>query len=79
MALDVQKLSPTGLVRLLNSTPLGAVLSAAKLHRQMNKAGYRIGDGKTINFVRYAAWLAQEFHRPKCGGRSKSAARGGTE
>ena len=67
MALDVQHLTPTGLVRLLNSTPLGAVISAAKLHRQMNKAGFRIGDGKTIHFARYAAWLAQEYHRPKPG------------
>lgn len=63
MSLDVRQLSPTELVRLVNSTPLGAVLSAAKLHRQMDKAGYRIGDGRTINFIRYAAWLAQEFHK----------------
>jgi hypothetical protein len=65
MALDVRTLSPTELVRLLNSTPLGTVISAARLHRQQNRAGYRIGDGKSIHFIRYAAWLAQDFHKRK--------------
>ncbi|MFW6159501.1 MAG: terminase gpA endonuclease subunit, partial [Planctomycetota bacterium] len=65
MALDVQKLTPTEAVRLLNSSPLGTVISAATLHRQMNKAGFRIGDGKTIHLVRYVKWLAAEYRRPK--------------
>jgi hypothetical protein len=64
MARDVKQLSPTELVRLVNSRPLGTVLSAARLHRQMNQAGLRIGDGRTIHLVRYVAWLALEAERP---------------
>ena len=65
MARDVRQLSPTELVRLVNSTPLGTVLSAARLHRQMNQAGLRIGDGRTIHLVKYVAWLALEAERPR--------------
>jgi hypothetical protein len=64
MGRDVKQLSPTELVRLVNSTPLGTVLSAPRLHRQMNQAGLRIGDGRTIHLVRYVAWLALEAERP---------------
>jgi len=67
MALDVQRLTPTEAVRLLNSTPLGIVVSAATLHRQMNKAGFRIGDGKAVHLLRYVKWLAAEYHQPKRG------------
>ncbi|MBI5724827.1 MAG: phage terminase large subunit family protein [Planctomycetes bacterium] len=65
MAIDPQKISPTELVRLLNSTPLGMVTSVAKMHRQMNSAGLRIGDGRTIHLVRYVAWMAIEREKPK--------------
>ena len=65
MARDVKQLSPTELVRLVNSMPLGTVLSAPRLHRQMNQAGLRIGDGRTIHLVKYVAWLALEVDRPK--------------
>src|ERR1041385_5815728 len=65
MPIDVNSLSPTELVRLLNSTPLGPVVDAAKVHRQMNAAGLRIGDGRKINLVRYVGWLARERDRPK--------------
>lgn len=63
MPIDIQRLTPTELVRLLNSTPQGTVISAPQLHRQMDRAGYRIGDGRTINFLRYTSWLAKEFHK----------------
>ena len=65
MALDYKKLSATQLVRLMNSTPLGTVLSSARLHRQMNQAGLRIGDGKTIHLIRYVNWLVTELEAPK--------------
>jgi len=65
MARDVKQLSPTDLVRLVNSTPLGTVLSAPRLHRQMNQAGLRIGDGRTVHLVKYVAWLALEAERPR--------------
>ena len=57
MAIDTRQLSPTELVRMLNSTPLGVVTSISKLNRQMNTSGFRIGDGKRIHLLRYVAWL----------------------
>ena len=65
MAIDVRKLRPTQLVQLLNSTALGEVASERKLTRHRNRAGLRIGDGKTIDLLRYVAWLVIERHKPK--------------
>jgi hypothetical protein len=48
-------LKPAELARLLNSTPLGTVISERQFHRHRTRAGYRIGDGRRINLVRYAA------------------------
>jgi len=47
LAIDPRKLKPTELVRLLNSTPLGEVISERQLHRHRARAGFRIGDGRT--------------------------------
>jgi len=63
--LDPRALRPAELARLLNSTPLGEVVRPHVIYRQRNRAGYRIGDGKTIDLVRYVAWLAQDRHAPK--------------
>ncbi|HRQ75579.1 MAG TPA: phage terminase large subunit family protein [Phycisphaerales bacterium] len=65
MAIDPRKLKPSELCRLLNSTPLGEVISERQLHRHRTRAGYRIGDGRTVDLLRYAAWLASERHAPK--------------
>ena len=65
MPLDIGQLTPTELIRLVNSTPLGPVLSPTKVNRQMNQAGYRIGDGKTIHLVKYVSWLARDLDRPR--------------
>lgn len=65
MGLNIHKLTPTELVQLVNSTPLDAVLSAPKVSRQRNAAGFRIGDGKHINLVRYVAWLIRQREQPK--------------
>ena len=46
MASDPRKLKPSELCRLLNSTPIGEVLSDRQLHRHRMRAGNRIGDGK---------------------------------
>ncbi len=64
MAMDIHNLTATDLIRLVNSTTLGAVLNATKVSRQRNAAGYRIGDGKKINLVRYVAWLIREREKP---------------
>jgi len=64
-SLNPRALRPAELARLLNSTPLGEVVQAHTLYRQRNRAGYRIGDGKTVDLVRYVAWLARERHDPR--------------
>jgi len=63
--LDPRALRPAELARLLNSTPLGEAVQAHTLYRQRNRAGYRIGDGKTVDLIRYVAWLARERHEPR--------------
>ena len=65
MAIDPRKLKPTQLVQLLNSTPLGEVANERTLFRHRAKAGLRIGDGKTVDLLRYVAWLVLERHRPR--------------
>jgi hypothetical protein len=65
MILDPRKLRPSELCRLLNSTPLGEVLSERQLYRHRQRAGNRIGDGKTVDLLRYCAWMHQVRHAPK--------------
>jgi hypothetical protein len=62
LAIDPRKLKPIELVRLLNSTPLGEVTSARSLYQHRARAGMRIGDDKTVDLLRYTAWLAWERH-----------------
>jgi len=57
--LDVRQLRVAELVRLLNSGPLGEVAQAHVVYRHLNSAGYRIGDGRKIDLLKYVAWL---FH-----------------
>ena len=65
MAIDVRQLRPSMLTRMLNSTPLGEVLSERQLRRHRNRAGYRIGDEKCVDLLRYAAWLIWTRHNPE--------------
>ncbi|MGD8453647.1 MAG: phage terminase large subunit family protein [Phycisphaerae bacterium] len=65
MPIDPRKLKPSEVVQLLNSTPLGEVMSERQLYRHRSRAGFRIGDGRTIDLLRYAAWLVLERHRPR--------------
>jgi hypothetical protein len=65
MPIDPRKLKPSELCRLLNSTPLGEVISERQLYRHRQRAGNRIGDGKHVDLLRYAAWLHQVRHIPK--------------
>lgn len=62
---DPRKLRPAELCRLLNSTPAGEVISERQLLRHRNRAGLRIGDGSTLDLLRYTAWLVQERHKPR--------------
>jgi len=63
MPINPHSLKPVELVRLMNSTPLGTVMRQGAIYRQQNRAGMRIGDGKTIDLVRYVAWLFLEWRR----------------
>lgn len=65
MSLDPRQLGPNQLCRLLNSTPLGEVLSERQLHRHRTRAGFRIGAGRTIDLMRYVGWLAGQRHAPR--------------
>ena len=65
MAIDPRQLRPTGLVRLLNSTPLGEVISERQLLRHRSRAGFRIGDDRHVDLLRYVAWLVAFRHEPR--------------
>jgi hypothetical protein len=64
-AIDIRKLRPSELCKLLNSTPMGEVISERQLHRHRVRAGYRIGDGRHVDLFRYAAWLVEVRHTPR--------------
>jgi len=72
--INLRKLRPAALARLLNSTPRGEVVSARTIYRQRNRAGYRVGDGTYIDLLRYVAWLAEDRRR-----RGAEATAGGYE
>ena len=58
------KLRPSDLIRLANSTARGEVLTEAVLRRQRMKAGFQIGDQRTINLLKYTGWLTTEYLKP---------------
>jgi hypothetical protein len=57
---DPRKLRPGELCRLLNSTPLGEVISERQLLRHRTRAGLRIGDGQHVDLLRYIGWLVEQ-------------------
>jgi len=60
VAIDPRKLKPGELARLLNSTPLGDVITERQLHRHRTSAGFRVaadGDPGRVDLFRYVAWL----------------------
>ncbi|TQE98696.1 MAG: hypothetical protein FKY71_12510 [Spiribacter salinus] len=65
MALDPRNLKPADLVRLLNSTPLGTVVDERQVYRHRMRAGFRVGDGKRVDLLRYVGWLIDQRHGPK--------------
>jgi len=65
VAIDPRQLKPGDLARLLNSTPLGAVIEERQLHRHRTRAGFRIGDGRRVDLFKYVAWLVDERHKPR--------------
>jgi hypothetical protein len=65
MPINPQALKPAELMRLLNTTDLGTVIAETRLRRHRNRAGYSIGDERSIDLFRYAAWLTLEYGKPK--------------
>ncbi len=63
-AINPAKLRQAELVRLLNSTGRGEVINEQKIRRQRMKAGYTIGDARTINLFQYAGYLTREYLKP---------------
>ena len=62
---DLRRLRPSELARLLNSGPLGSVITERQLHRHRTRAGLRLGSGQGVDLFRYIAWLADAVHRPQ--------------
>ena len=61
--LNPTKLKPIKIVRIVNTTPLMAVLNDRQLRRHRDRAGFRISEdgGSTVNLFKYAAWLRAEL------------------
>ena len=61
--LNLTKLKPIEIVRIVNTTPLMAVLNDRQLRRHRDRAGFRISEdgGSTVNLFKYAAWLRAEL------------------
>jgi len=70
MAADLQALTQTDLLRLVNGTPLGTVLTRSRLRRQLDAAAQRVAGAKpkTLHLLRYVRWLVLEHERPKPAG-----------
>jgi len=68
LAVDPRNIRPGELCRLLNSTPLGEVISERQLRQHRTRAGMRVAsasDSSRVDLLRYAAWLVGERHKPK--------------
>jgi len=65
MQIDPRKLRPADLLRLVNAAGRGSVLTEFQLRRHRNEAGYTIGDARTVDLFRYAAWLTLEYFKPR--------------
>lgn len=63
MPTDPRNLKPGEFCQLVNSTPIGDVLTEPQLRRQRNQAGLRVGSGKTVDLIKYTAWIAGKRHR----------------
>ena len=54
---DIRRLRPTQLLRLLNSTALGPVMTRIQLRRQLDAAAGRVDNGETVHLDGCAWWL----------------------
>ena len=65
VAINPQHMKPAELMRVVNTAGRGTVLTETRLRRHRNRAGYTIGDARTIDLFRYAAWLTLQYYAPK--------------
>lgn len=64
MPADLTAMKPIALCRLMNSTPLGEVLTEQRLRNHRTRAGLRIGPGSTVHVLKYIGWLLAERYLP---------------
>lgn len=61
----LRSLKYRGVVRLINSTPMGTVIGEAQFARHRNQALGMFCAGRRADFVGYVAWLVSERHKPR--------------
>jgi transposase-like protein len=70
--IDIRRLRPIELCRLLNSTPLGQVITEQELRNHRVRTGTRLGSDRTLDLLGYIAWLVELRHAPKAGPKEKA-------
>lgn len=68
MSINPSNMRVVDVARLLNSTSFGFVLPQARLYREFNRVGFRIGSSenpRNINFLKYIAWMFDRKHTPE--------------
>ena len=68
MVLNPSNMRVVDVARLLNSTSFGFVLPQARLYREFNRVGFRIGspeNPRNINLLKYIAWMFDRNHTPE--------------
>ena len=68
MPINPSNIRVVDIARLLNSTSFGFVLAQARLYREFNRVGFRIGSSenpRNINLLKYIAWMFDRKHTPE--------------
>ena len=68
MSINPSNMRVVDVARLLNSTSFGFVLAQARLYREFNRVGFRIGSSenpRNINLLKYIAWMFDRKHTPE--------------
>ena len=68
MPINPSNMRVVDVARLLNSTSFGFVLAQARLYREFNRIGFRIGSSenpRNINLLKYIAWMFDRKHTPE--------------
>jgi hypothetical protein len=63
--INPSSMRPVEVARLINSTELGFVLPQARIYRDFNRVGFRIGasnNPRNINLLKYIAWIFDQEH-----------------